>query len=171
MSQLLTPLLLTKEMAESAIGLVTSALRLSTEFAMTVKLDEGFHIVILVPAMKLGTGAVWPNYELQPHALCEWSMSKEKWNYRLDEIARCKAPQLWHGRNDGHTTIMPHLLFPGDTPFWGGVRRDSIVVTCSGLEPWFDWMVAGMVADMCIALAYNAWITSEDHKKNVTFLF
>ena len=170
MSQLLTPKFLTKEMAEKVIGLITSALRLSTNFAWTLKLEEGFHIVILVPAMELRGGIAWPNYEIHPHALCEWGMSKKKWKYPLDEIAQCKALQLWHGRNDGRTDIMPHLLFPNDTPFWGGVKRDGIVVTCSGLEPCFDRMLAGMIADMCIALAYNAWMTSKDRKKDVAFL-
>jgi len=72
------------------------------------------------------------------------------------------ALQLWHGRNDDRTDRIPHLLFPGDTPCWGGVKRHGIVVTCSGFQPHFGKMFSGMVADMCIGLSYNAWDQTKD---------
>ena len=65
---------------------------------------------------------------------------------------------------------MPHLLFLGDTPYWGGVKREGIVVACSGVQPHFDRMIAGMVADGLIAMAYELWMTSEDKQEGASFL-
>lgn len=135
---------------------------------------ENCHIVVLVPSMPDDSDtnfASWPNYAVEPHALYEHSQgAREEWRYRYDEIAQCKALQLWHGRNEGGATIMPHLLFSGDTPYWGGVKRDGIVVACSGYDEWIDRMIAGIVADLCIGLAYDAWMASEDRKQQVEFL-
>src|SRR3989338_7336273 len=69
-----------------------------------------------------------------------------------------KELQLWHDRNDDRSEIIPHLLFPGDAPFWGGAKRRGIVVACSGIQPWLDKLVSGMVADLIVAIAYNAWM-------------
>ena len=65
---------------------------------------------------------------------------------------------------------MPHLLFTGETPYWGGVKRRGIVVTCSGVQPWFDKMVSGMIADAMVALAYDAWMNSQIINGQVDFL-
>jgi hypothetical protein len=142
------------------------------------------HIVVLVPAMKddrANDYPSWPNYPLQAQLLYEESRHKicnimagpgtdNAWPHKFDDIARCKALQLWHDRNDDRTDIKPHLLFPGDTPFWGGVKRDGIVVTVSGFQPHFDKMISGMIADMCIAMAYDDWLESKDRKTDVDFL-
>ena len=132
------------------------------------------HIVILVPAMKdvhpKGLYPVWSNRPLQPHVLYEHSVGKTEWLWEFDSIAQSKAFQLWQDRNDGRTDNMPHLLFPGDTPYWGGVKRDGIVVACSGVQPWFDRMIAGMVADGLIAVAHELWMKSDDRKNEVSFL-
>jgi hypothetical protein len=123
---------------------------------------QTFHVVILVPKMLVGVGN-YPDYPILPHLLAEQSWGdKKEWSYDYAEIAQCKALQLWHGRNDGGTDIKPHLLFSNDTPFWGGVKRDGIVVACSGVQPYFDRMIAGMTADVCIAYAYHAWMLSKD---------
>ena len=112
----------------------------------------------------------YPNLPLKPHVFYEHSFGKEEWTHKFDDIARCKALQLWHERNDDRTDCRPLLLFPGDTPFWGGVKRHGIVVACSGVQPWFDKMISGMVADMIDAYAYNEWMESEDRKNAVDFL-
>lgn len=93
----------------------------------------------------------------------------EEWNHNYTAIARNKAALLWRG-HDGRTDAMPHLLCVGDTPYWGGVYRDGIVVACSGVQPWFDRMIAGIVADLCIGLAYDAWMVSEVRKDGHAFL-
>ena len=141
------------------------------------------HTVVLVPAMKderVEGYPSWPDYQLHAHLLYEHSEHKScdngpnasdnVWPYKFDDIARCKALQLWHNRNDDRTDIRPHLLFPGDTPFWGGVKRNDIVVATSGVQPYFDKMISGMVADMCVAMAHDAWLKGQDHESGVDFL-
>ncbi|MFZ2484670.1 MAG: hypothetical protein WAW81_01880 [Minisyncoccia bacterium] len=124
------------------------------------------HIVVLVPAMKK-VSRDYPNHLIKPHVLLEHSFGpRSEWPWKFDEIARSKALQLWHDRLD----VMPHLLSPGDTPFWGGVKRHGIVVACSGVQPWFDKMISGMVADTCVALAQDCWENSQDKKDDVCFL-
>ncbi len=130
------------------------------------------HVVILVPAMF--TGGKYPeDYRIEPRLLYERSFAKEQWERDYTEIARCKALQLWHNRNDDRTDCMPHLLFPGDTPYWGGVKRQGIVVACSGVQPYFDKMISGMVADTCIALAYHHYAewAKENEKKEIRLDF
>jgi hypothetical protein len=135
---------------------------------------EHLHIVILVPGMKDDRSsdyADWPNYPQEAVLLYEHSRGNlEDFEHPFHEIARCKALQLWHDRNDGGTDTISHLLFPGDTPFWGGVKRQGIVVACSGLKPWIDKMLSGMVADILIALARNEWENSNEKANKLNFL-
>ena len=164
-TKLLPPKFLTAEIAKQSVALVTSAI---FSGANVDELARRGHIVIIVPAMaddRAEDYPSWPDYPLHPYVLYEESVGDPKnWAYDFANIARCKALQLWHDRNDGRTDCMPHLLFPGDTPFCGGVKRHGIVVAFSGVQPWYDKMISGMVADMCIGHAYNAWMTSADKK-------
>ena len=136
------------------------------------------HTVVLVPAMKDERAEDYPSwpaqllYEHSEHKNCAAgpNASENVWPRKFDDIARCMALQLWHDRNYDGTDIVPHLLFPGDTLFWGGVKRHGIVVATSGVQPYFDRMISGMVADMCIAMAHHAWLESVDQKGNVSFL-
>jgi hypothetical protein len=174
------PKFLTAEMAERAIELVHDMIQPQETLANEkfFRLKRGsWHVVVLVPEMQATgkdedvRGQVihnYPDYPINPVVLAERSFGdRSLWSADYKDVARCKAVQLWHGRNDGRTDIMPHLLYSGDCPFWGGVKRDGIVVACSGVEPWFDRMIAGMVADMCIAGAYHAWMKSADKKDDL----
>ncbi len=166
--QRLTPKFLTRRIAEHAITAVAHLV-----FSDAPLKRKAFHIVVLVPSMKDERADDYPSYPnlpIEPQVLYEQSFSKETWPVKFDDIAKCKALQLWHGRNDDRTDVMPHLLFSGDAPFWGGVKREGIVVACSGVQPCFDKMISGMVADMIIALAYNEWKESDDRKNDVDFL-
>lgn len=172
MDTLVTPKFLTHETAKKAVKYVVSAVLKPSPMGELLK-RQSCHIVILVPSMKNDGPDYpdWPSYPIEPFALYDQTIGdKSDWTGKCDDIARCKALQLWHDRNDDRTNVMPHLLFPGDTIYWGGVKRQGIVVTCSGVQPWFDKMIAGMIADICIALAYNTWMTSEDKKLGVDFL-
>lgn len=155
MSQL-KPKFLTKEVADQAMNAVWEMVSLQPPFNERLK-RLAFHVTVLGPEMDHGT-STYPNYPIRPIVIAEQGFGdKNLWSHDFAEIAQCKALQLWHDRNNGATTIMPHLLFPNDTPFWGGVKRDGIVVACSGVQAHFDRMIAGMVADGCVALAYDAY--------------
>jgi hypothetical protein len=161
-----TPKFLTKQIAKQAVKSVLKTV-FKTPIGELLE-QQDLHIVVLVPAMKNDWSSVfpqWPNYEIEPTALYQKSVGdRKKWKYPFDDLARNKALQLWQGRNDDRTDIMPHLLFSGDVPYWGGVKRHSVVVTCSGPSPWLDKMISGMIADMIVGLAYDAWMKSPEKK-------
>ena len=126
--KLITPKFLTRAVAEASC---TAVLRAVKENRDLFPLDgDTHHIVVLVPGMEDGRPdyPAWPDYQLHPVTLFEHSRGeKSKWNFPFDDIARCKAMQLWHDRNDDRTDCVPHLLFPGDTPYWGGVKRRGVL--------------------------------------------
>ncbi len=164
--KILTPKFLNATIAQLA---VQQAIRVVTgPDSLTGLLKrQAFHIVVLGPSMRDDREtdyADWPAYQIQPALIYEHGVGKGEglWTDKYDEVARCKALQLWHGRQDSGTDIAPHLLFPGDTIYWGGVKRQGIVVACSGVQPWFDRMIANLVADMIIGLSYDAWMRSND---------
>ena len=132
------------------------------------------HIVVLCPskgAFKDSTDMNWLHAPIQPYLLYEESVNPEKFDNNYLEIARCKAAQLWRGQNnDGLTDSVPHLLFTGDTPYWGGVHRHGLVVACSGIQSHFDQMISGMIADALKAFAYENWSKSDDKKSELPFL-
>ena len=163
--KLCAPKFLTSRIAEIAcIGALDTLYASLLDSNLKPKCKQ-LHIVVLVPGMTDDRPDYpkWPNYQLQPVMLYEHTLGdSENFPYPFADIARCKALQLWHDRNDDRSEIVPHLLFPGDTPFWGGVKRRGIVVACSGIQPWLDKLVSDMVADLMVALAYNAWMESPD---------
>ena len=168
-TKLLLPKFLTQGMAKEVMLQVAQIVTNTHPLCSDLK-RAMFHIVVLVPGVVLEAGK-YPNNPVQPHLLAEHSQGDKKlWSHDYADIARCKALQLWHDRNDGGAAIKPHLLFPGETPFWGGVKRDGIVVACSGVQPWFDRMIAGMVADICIAYAMQRYEISKDKEEGVDFL-
>src|SRR3989339_1821071 len=148
-----TPKFLTREIAAMAVQNVLPMIKNLSD----VLRGQMCHIAILVPTQ---AG--------RAHVLYEHSLGdREQWFRKFNEIALNKAQQRWDDRNDDRTDSMPHLLFPGETPFWGGVKKYGIVVACSGFQPWFDKMISNIVADTCIALAYNAWMISKE-KEDIT---
>lgn len=166
----LTPKFLTPLMAERAVSAAWSAVQSpSARLSLNPKRVQS-HVVVLVPSTQDG-GPDWnnyPHYTIEPHILYEVSFGRgtdgeDLFEYPFDNIARCKALQLWQGRNDGRTDIQPHLLFEDDSPFWGGVKRHGMVAACSGIQPWSDQAVAGITLDLLAAMGYEAWKTSRDH--------
>lgn len=176
MSQPLTPKFITETHARMVADHVLKHTLLEEDrlIGRYFKRQEG-HLVILVPSMddvREADYPDWPNYPIRPHLLHEQSVGeKDEWEYPFDEIARCKALQLWQGRNnDGQTDSNAHLLFPNDTPYWGGVYRHGFVVAFSGVQPWFDQMISGMTADMLKAVGREAFETSDDKVDGLSFL-
>ncbi|MFA6095038.1 MAG: hypothetical protein WC757_04105 [Candidatus Paceibacterota bacterium] len=163
MAEINTPKFLTEVLAKKAVQTVLDALMTPT-FGLLKR--NACHIIILVPSRSNS----FPNSSTPPQILYEVSVGKEEWSADYRQIATGKARQLWEDRTDGRTDIQPHLLFCGDTRYWGGVKRDGIVVACSGVQPWFDMMISGMIADMLIGMAYDAWKNSSEHKEEAAFL-
>lgn len=156
------PFFLTKEIALHAMKTAV-AVAVSRNFRPNLAHhNPQFHIVMLVPAQDARPEVCYPNTPVYPHLLAEYGYrkfgAKEPWRHDFLRIARNKTSKLWYGYDDGSTDSKPHLLFPGDTPYWGGVKRDGIAVGCSGDKSWIDRMIAGIAADISIALAYDAKI-------------
>lgn len=163
--KMITPKYLTEQLAEKAIIATLDAVLHGRTLNSMLKRYH-FHIVVLVPAMEDARETDYPDYPDYPtkaYVLYEYSHGNKDWEHPYDNIARCKALQLWTDRNDGRTASIPHLLFSGDTSYWGGVKREGIVVACSGVQPWFDRMISGMVADIIIAMSQDAY--ENDEKK------
>ena len=127
------------------------------------------HIVILVPEVTEGDN--WTESTVKPYCLYEHGVGiREEWTHPFDTIARSKAMQLWQNRHSGNAGMHPHLLCSGDTPYWGGVAREGIVVCCSGFQQPLDRMVSGIVADILIGLAHDSWDISDGKKDSANFL-
>jgi hypothetical protein len=175
MSKQLTPKYLTREIAKEAVETVIDAM-MNGNPPMRDRLKQRMcHIVVIVPSVedvRAEDYPEWLNYQVTPNVLYEKSVGdKGSWPDEFDNIARGKALQLWRGQNfDGNTDSVAHLLFPDDTLYWGGVYRHGVVVTCSGVQPYFDQMISGMVADMIKALARHAFEESDDKKEGRSFL-
>lgn len=170
--KLLTPKFLTPAIAARAAQFVFDAVLGESGIASMVKQKRG-HVVVVVPAIKdLNDDKMpaWLDTPVQPHILFEQGFNCSPEETDFEEIARSKAMQLWYGFNDDRTDCMPHLLFSSETPFWGGVKRHGIVVAFSGVQSYFDKMISGMIADMCIALAYHEWKNSQDRADDKSFL-
>ncbi|MFA6407871.1 MAG: hypothetical protein WCW36_00115 [Candidatus Paceibacterota bacterium] len=170
--KLLLPFFLTKEIAEEAMRMaLTSALSEDFKRHLRHPNEPQFHIVMLVSALEAKAMACYPNLPLYPHTLAEYSYGdRGKWRYDFRQIARCKTLQLWQERNNGGTDSSAHLLFPGDTPFWGGILREGIAVGCSGDKPWIDRMIAGITSDIAIALAHDAKVEWIEANPDACFL-
>lgn len=163
--ELFSPLYLTEEIAQKAVEVVLRAVFDVASPVSGVLKRNDLHVVVVVPGIQSLGATDWTETEVRPLVLYEKSEGKvAEWASRYDQIARAKAEQLWFGRNDGEAGIIPHLLFAGDTCYWGGVKRNGIVVACSGVQPWFDRMIASMVADVIIALAHNAYEQDKDRQ-------
>lgn len=171
--QVITPKFLAEDTVEFVVKSVWTWLTSSNALSTLLKRKEGC-VVVLVPAIKDDRGiddTDWTALQLQPHCICNMRFGdKTKWEHPFDGIAMCKALQLWDGRNDGRNGPIAHLLFPGDTPYYGGVKREGLVVAVSGLQSYFDQMVAGVITDILIGLAAHKLATSEERLNNRDFL-
>lgn len=76
------------------------------------------------------------------------------WANDYDAIARAKLEIAARtGLSSRQVRQMqPELLEDGDTAFWGSVILGNIIVACSGVQPWFDELIANTVAGTCRAL-------------------
>lgn len=135
--------LLTRELARRAIDRIAAVL---DEAARDVRVNQGgfCHVVVMDPALGPGDCA------FEEAILLEHSAGgpRERWDADYAAFARAKAALSWRHRCDSAVLQQqrPWLLRAGDTPLWGSVWLDGLVVAASGGEAEFDEAVAGMVA-------------------------
>lgn len=169
---LLTPKFITIQMVMRAVDAAYDAVMKWPAVDLLKPKDTKVHVVVLVPGMKDDRPdySDYPNYPIVPVLFYQKSFGSFAEDEAPPGIARCKVVQIWDGSNDDRTDCIPHLLFPGDTPYWGAVKRDGIAVACSGIQPWEDKAIAGIAVDLIRAMAYQAWWDSEDREKKSAFL-
>jgi hypothetical protein len=105
-----------------------------------------YHIVIMDPKKK-----PW-ECPFKEAILAEFSQGKDAWEYDYERIARSKAEQAWREQRANLLTNMlgPATLRSGDTIYWGSFEYYGMFTSCSGIEPYFDMLIAGW-----LALAYQ----------------
>jgi hypothetical protein len=112
--------------------------------------DSGcLHIVVMNPRLPAASSP------FEQAVLYEHSINRPSWDADYARFARAKALISWRAGMDGHAvqTLRPHLLEPGDTLLWGSVCLDGLVVAVSGMQPWYDEALAGIVACCLRAVA------------------
>ncbi|MGE0217544.1 hypothetical protein [Mycolicibacterium sp.] len=76
--------------------------------------------------------------------------------YRTHALAKAQVSWLTGlpSREVYHSA--PHLYRPGMTKWGGSVVRDGLICAFSGVQPFFDEMIAGWMADTVIAYCRDA---------------
>lgn len=172
-SRWITPKFVTEKLVQQAVRTVLNAVFGQNSPIKHLPKRHACHVTALIASMEDARRTdypAWPNYPLRPHCIYEESIDREKWTGPYDNIAKCKALQHWGGRTEG-TAAHPWLLFAGDTVYFGSAGIPGLlVVSCSGIQPHFDHMIATMIFAAIKALAIEAWKRSSDCEKEVDFL-
>lgn len=129
-----------EDAARAAVSLALPAIELAMRDPAAG--DSGcLHIVVMDPLAP-------PPVAFERAILHEHSINRARWDADYAAFARAKARLSWRTGADSQRvqTGMPHRLEPGDTLLWGSVCLDGIVVAVSGMQPWYDEALAGVVA-------------------------
>ncbi len=101
------------------------------------------HIVVMNPTLK-----PW-ECSFDEAVLCESSLgTPEEWPAPFDQFARKKAQQAWRSgsANLNQQTLHTSSLREDDLLFYGSFVYGDVVVACSGVEQWYDMLIAGWIA-------------------------
>lgn len=136
-------LYLTPAMAKQAISLALPSI--------TAAMDTGVakrHDLFIVISTRSLNGDRW-NY-IASHACGDIN----NWEYSYDAVATSKDEI---SRRTGLSsrevqTMHPELLEPDDTIYYGNAIRNNIIVSCSGVQAWFDEVFANIVLQFCLGL-------------------
>jgi hypothetical protein len=134
--------------ARAAVALALPTIRLA--MSDPEKGDSGcLHVVVMHPQRSP------QRCGFEEAILHEHSVNREKWDADYARYARAKALVSWRHQRDGHAVqaLEPWRVEPGQTLLWGGVCQDGLVVAVSGLRPWFDEALAGVVASCLRGIA------------------
>jgi hypothetical protein len=137
-----------EEAAQAAIHLALPTV--ARAMAYPAAGDSGcLHIVVMNPH------ASPASVEFEQAILYEHSINRLNWDADYAHFARAKALVSWRTGTDSHAVqaLRPYLLEPGHTLLWGSVCLDGLVVAVSGMQPWFDEALAGVVACCLRAVA------------------
>lgn len=142
---------LTETLAKEAVALALPAIK--KLMATRTGGRNGLHIVILDPTITPAGGGSFAEAILYEHQIGD----PEGWKHDYVAIARSKAEQAWR---DGRPNLWTHLFAPaliveGDARYWSSFVYNGLVVACSGIQPWFDFLVGGWVALACQQLAQD----------------
>ncbi|WP_375748975.1 hypothetical protein [Vibrio sp. HN007] len=139
-----------KALALDAIELVKPAIERLFERTNRKEL----HIVVMDPSIK-----PWES-SFEEAILVEASIgSPEEWTIPFDEFARKKAKQAWRNSvsNTQIQNIHPASLKDDDLMFYGSFVYGDVVVACSGVEQWYDMLMAGWIAVATEQLAISEY--------------
>ena len=140
--------LLTKELAVEAVQLVLPSIE---ALLGSRGRQKQFHLLILDPTVKPWNGT------FEEAILYEYSIRKDEWNKDFQAVARSKAYQTWRdGRgmpNILHHEMSPASIESGDAEAWSSFDWYGLTVAGSGVQRWFDFLIAGWVALACQMLA------------------
>ena len=137
-----------EDAARAAIGLALPTI--AHAMTDTAAGDSGcLHIVVMNPHASPATTL------FEQAILHEHSINRPSWDADYARFARAKALVSWRNQMDSHAVqaLRPYLLEPGQTLLWGSVCLDGLVVAVSGMQPWFDEALAGVVACCLRAVA------------------
>ncbi len=145
---------LTYDIAERAIEFVSPYIRLLMETGVAKRNDLNVVVALRHPSPAGYT------------VMAEKSFGDpDNWEHPYDKIAYGKTDiSARTGLTSREVQLMrPELLERHDVMFWGNAVLGDIIVSCSGVQPWFDEAIANAIAWLCRALIQQ---DLEDHKAN-----
>ena len=66
-------------------------------------------------------------------------------------------------------TMHPELLLESDIMYWGNAVSGDIIVSCSGVQPWFDEAISNAILWLCKALVQTEVEERRQMAKGDTF--
>jgi hypothetical protein len=143
-------------LVERAFDLVQPAILAAMETGLFKR--KHLHIVVFDPVVtQAAIGDLWPvNEDRLRQAIAGKRDFRDEtpWNLPYDEFARAKALLSWRTRRPSREVVgqSPYLMHEGSIIYGGSVIRDDLIVAASGVQPEFDELAAGWMADAVIAL-------------------
>ncbi len=145
--------LLTAALAREAIDKVLPMLEAAAQDREVCGM--GFLAVAILDPSRQPAETPFADALLLEHAVGD----ETQWDADYGAFAREKARLCWQtGLDSRILQAQPHLLRRGDSPLWGAVNLEGIVVAVSGAQPWYDEAFALALAAMlrCLALREQA---------------
>lgn len=145
--------LLTKEVARQAVNITMPAIEQFLQGSIPKRGD--LHLVVLDPTVP---------YQPEPKDLFAeailheyWFGDPGQWKFPFRDFARDKAKLSWRtGYSSRHIQqTCPALYTAIDIKYGGSIVYNGIIVAASGVEPYFDEMIADWVAITCWGLCMH----------------